>query len=355
MMKLLGLGSRKAAVLLVCFIVIIVLAILGSAFLLRTVGEKNIVQKAKEHIQAFYLAQAGVMRALSELRQDYSWPGTTSGQDVDLVYGEYRVSVEEANTKRKVIASGFIPESASAFVQRTIEVFVQKEDMPLDFFDNALYSSGDATFNGNAYEVNGDVIYAGEFSGDSSNVDGDVIQDPSISPLARLDFCQLRQISASQGNVYDAFRLSSDFLPGSFWYTRADDGVDNDEDGTSDEADEWVPNIVYVEADLVLRGNVGIVGGVFVVVGDVITDPDNTQDTTINGNGEIDGCVYTTGEFTVNGGGNGINVNGGVWAGLEATLNGNVNVTYNAEYMDALDNLPLNTDIQIISWQELFP
>lgn len=364
MMKIFNPGDRKGSVLLMCYIVIISFTILGGAFLLRSVGEKNIAQKEKEQSQAFYLAQAGVMRAIYQLRKDYNWSGTTTGQNVNLILGEYRVSVEAAGEKRRIVADGFVPNSASSSAHRSIEVFVERKDLPANFFDNTLYVSGDVDANGNAFTISAkdgsesesailydqnaelDVEHPENVVGTSSSSD--------ISPLVRLNFSELRQLSGAQGNIYDAYRLTTDFLPDTYWYTRADNGVDDDGDSVIDEEDEWVPNIVYVEADLILRGNIGTIGGFFVVVGDVVTNPSVTQDTTINGNGMIEGCLYTTGEFRINGGGQfGLNVNGGVWAGLEVTLNGNVDISYNTEYMDALRGLCLDPDLQILSWQEL--
>jgi hypothetical protein len=221
---------------------------------------------------------------------------------------------------------------------------VEKKALPANFFNNALYVSGDATFNGTAYEVNGDpapevgnVVYSGSVSGDTSGVTGALIPDSSIVPLVNLDYAQLRQISSAQGNVYDAFRLSTDTLPDSFWYDEA----------------AGIPNVVYVETDLSLKGNIGTIGGFFVVVGDVLTNPGAVEDTTVDGNGQVNGCIYTRGKFRVNGGGNRLTVYGGVWAGEEIILNGNATVTYHPPYMNAIQGLSLSTDFQVLSWQEL--
>ena len=42
----------------------------------------------------------------------------------------------------------------------------------------------------------------------------------------------------------------------------------------------------------------------------------------------------------------------GVWAGEGASLNGNADVAYNEAYMNALDALDVDGEVQIISWQE---
>lgn len=340
MIKLLYLRNKKGSLLILCYIVIVSFAILSGAFLLKSVTEKNIAQRERNWLQAFQMSQAAVMRAFDELRNNYDWPGTAT--DVNLVLGEYRVSVASVSDKRRITAQGFVPNSASASVQRSIEVFVQKEGMPANFFNNALYVSGDVTLNGSAYEINGDILHSGALN-DNTNVNGSTTQDTSIAPLIALSFADLRQIAEAQikadgtNNVYDVVRAAERDYPTSFWFDEP----------------AGIPNVVYVEADLTLNGNIGIIGGFFVVVGDVITNPSGSNDTTINGNGQIEGCIYTTGEFTVNGGGGGLNVSGGVWAGEEATINGNARVDWNQDYMNAISGLGVSTDIQVISWREI--
>jgi hypothetical protein len=224
--------------------------------------------------------------------------------------------------------------------------------VPPNFYDNAIYSAGDVDLNGSAYSITGKVRYADSID-NTDNIVGEITQDSTISPLARLDFEQLRTISTAQGNLYDEERLDDgDAYPTTFWYTRGDDSVDNDSDGSIDEADEWVPNVVYVEGDLTLNGNIGTIGGFFVVVGDVINTPDISQDAIINGRGQIEGAIYTRGIFRVNGGGGNLNVNGGVWSGELARLNGNATVTYNYDYMHAIDLLNIDADFQVESWRE---
>jgi hypothetical protein len=93
-----------------------------------------------------------------------------------------------------------------------------------------------------------------------------------------------------------------------------------------------------------MKGNISA-GGFFVVGGEVV------YDATISGNVGIDGAIYTRGRFTINGGGNALNVDGGVWAS-NATLNGAVEIEYNQEYMNAIRNLNIDTDFQISSWKD---
>lgn len=328
--------NNGAVILMLTYIVIALLLVIAAVFVARAVNENNFVLRYRESKEAFNLAEAGIDRAITELRQDYNWAGVSA---VNLGRGQYSVNITSVDDKRQILSSGFIPTEANFRARRAIEAVVRKS-IPPNFYDNAIYTADELDLNGNAYQVNGNVIYGNdEVAGNTGNINGTVTQDTSINPLARLDFQQLYTLSQGQGNVYDSVRLNnvkkgSDSFPASFWYALG------------------VPNIVYVQDDLTLNGNVGTIGGFFVVVGDVITNPSGTYDATINGNGQIDGCIYTLGEFQVNGGGNGLNVFGGVWAGTEAELNGKVTITYNKDYMDAIKALNINPDVQIISWRE---
>jgi hypothetical protein len=347
---------RKAIVLILGLIAIMVLIVLTRPMFSSSVSDKNITQRNTRMAQAFWLAEAGLNRALDELRSNYDQSGSSLWTG-SLTGGEYVVDVAYDGDNRRVTVYGYSPSVAQAQVQRGIEAIMSKY-IPPGFYDNALYTRGVTDINGSAYSVDGDVYTNTSDIEDPSNITGTVTEDSSEDPLVRFDFAQLRNMSLAQGYVYDELRLEevktgSDSFPSSYWYTRADDGVDNDIDGTIDEDDEWVPCIVYVESDLTLNGDIGTVAGFFVVVGDVITSPDESEDATINGNGQIDGVIYTRGEFRINGGGGGLNVSGGVWAGEKIRLNGNAHVAYNADYMAAIEGLSLEATAQVISWREL--
>jgi hypothetical protein len=46
-------------------------------------------------------------------------------------------------------------------------------------------------------------------------------------------------------------------------------------------------------------------------------------------------------------------VDGGVWAGTQARLNGNATVTYNSTYMNAIQAMNINASVQLVLWREL--
>ncbi|MGE5280513.1 MAG: hypothetical protein ACM3L6_07220, partial [Deltaproteobacteria bacterium] len=264
------------------------------------------------------------------------------------------------------VTSGSCNSDANCRAGRTLEAVVKKYTPP-SFFDKAIYSADEVDLNGNSYVVNGDVIYANTVS-DTDHVTGSVEEDPSIAPLAQLDWSKLREVAAGQthvdahgnvkDNVYDASDLrevqrGDDNYPSDFWYhAPSDPSKSPGTDGYDGE-----PNVVYVEGDMVLNGNVGTIGGFFLVVGDVLTDPTDSSDTSINGVGTVNGSIYSSGNFKINGGAGGINVDGGVWAGQEAELNGNSTVSFNEYYMDAIEFLVESNGagsvVQILSWREV--
>ncbi len=340
--------NKKSSTLVLVVIMAVLLGAISASFLWRSISENRLAERNKESIQAFWLAEAGISRAFKELRSNYSLAGTDLWNS-SLADGGYRVDISTEGSNKRIVSRGFIPFSGTVRVERSIEVVIAK-NIPPNFYDNAIYSAGDVDLNGDAYSVAGKVRYADEID-NTVNIDGEIFHDESINPLARLSFPQLLSLSQSQGNVY-AYNASGKLInqttgsqdfPSDFWYSDPSD-PDNPATGT--------PNVIYVLGDLELKGNIGTIGGFYVVAGDVITNPDETYDATISGNGMVEGAIYTRGEFRINGGGGNLNVNGGVWAGEEARLNGNAHVSYNADYMEAIKALNISADVQIVSWKE---
>ncbi|HEC69815.1 MAG TPA: hypothetical protein ENI31_06000 [Candidatus Omnitrophica bacterium] len=335
---------KKAYSLVLVTVIILILLTLSSVSLFQSISEKNLTQRYKDSLQAFWIAEAGVNKALQELRNDFNW----TGEEGNLEDGSYEIIVNVIDSKtREVLSSGYIPSKTNYRTKRTLKAIMSKF-IPSGFYDYTVYCAGDVEINGDSFSIVNNqpspddkaLIYSGEYQvGHPENITGQIEQDESISPLARLDFQQLYNIASSQGNVYDETRLQevkngNDSFPSSFWYS------------------EGVPNVVYVTTDLELNGDIGTIGGFFVVAGDIITDPDDTDDIVINGNGQIDGVIYTRGQFRINGGGGGLNVDGGVWA-QEVRINGNAHLAYNADYMSAIENLGIEASVQITAWRDL--
>ena len=330
-------------VLIALSLVLVTLIVLSGALVAHAVAELQSAQRSQASLQAMYLAEAGIDQAIVQLRSDYNW--VTGYAAVPLgATGTYSVTVQPVGTTRRVTAQG----SSSVLggtALRSVEAMV-RQSIPPNFYDNAAWVSQNLDLKGNAYQIVGDLRHGDTTPSGTSGVTGTATYDPATNPLPRLSFQQLYNIAQAQGNVYDAARLQGGpgVFPTSFWHTPPTDPND---------PTTGVPNVNYVTTDLVLNGNIGTIGGFFVVVGNVLTDPAAVEDTTISGNGQVAGAIYTTGNFRINGGGGGINVTGGVWAGDEMRVNGNATVAYNATYMNAIRGLNITADVQVISWQDL--
>lgn len=351
-------NNKKGVLLIAVYLVITVLLVFLGIFVYKNIWEAKIAGHYKNKMLAFYCAEAALDKGIAKL------PSDTSGEvNVTLSavggsqQGEYTYSISTLILGKswKVESWGYVPSQAQAAASEHLEAYIAKKDLANSFWENALYTAGNIRVTGAAYDIDGDIIYGGSmlpvalnptlFNGTSTN-------DISVSPLVKLDYESMRIIAAAQikpdgsDNVYTAAEIASGNppLPLDFWF----------DDSDADPAN-WIPNVVYVETDLVLNGNIGTIGGFFLVVGDVTTDPLATSETVINGNGQIDGCVYSTGEFRVNGGGAGLNVLGGVWSGTDGVrLNGSVEIEYHQPYMDAIRTIiqPSST-IQVVSWRRL--
>ncbi len=374
--------NNKGSILIAAYGVLFVLLIIGGMLFNRTVFEKKFYDRDQESQMAFGLAEAGVDKALSAMKSAYlSYAGTTSPVAV-VGTGEYEAKVSDTNRDgsslptnfRRIVATGYIPSRAQPRVTRQIEAIVKKT-LPNNFFDYALYTAEDLRFSGQnlAYDVEGKAIYANTPSGDLSDICYDnndpptpddptddvcsspegsepaVTHDPSISPLLRFVFSALRAVAASQSNpntvnrnnIYTAEDLKKKRpFPSTFYYN------ENPANG---------PNVVYVEGAMALSGG-DVVGGLFLVVGNVTENPEVAVDSTVGGNITIDGAIYTRGEFTLNGGGGELNITGGVWAGGDILVDGGGTVEYSREYMDAIASLINETGAapapQIVSWKE---
>ena len=362
-------SNRRGSVLITAYIVLVVLLLLGGIFLSRTISDKKLFDIGRQRTEAFYLAEAAVDTALVGLKNNYAtYAGTAAA--VSLGRGEFEATVVDAGgSRRKITAYGYIPSKAAFLanqgLRRRIEA-IAKKGVPVDFFDYALYSGGDLDFSGQhlSYDVSGKAIYAGtphgnlsdicytdpithvETCSSSSGSEPAVTHDQTISPLARLDFATLQNIASHQSNpntstgtnVYKSQDLKQPF-PTTFYYQN------NPLNG---------PNVVYVEGAMSLKGH-DTIGGFYVVVGDILTDPAVIVDTTLGGNVSVNGCIYTTGDFTLNGGGGSLNVNGGVWAGTDILVNGGGTVTYNTEFMTAIKAMVEAgaSIVQLLSWREL--
>ena len=320
----------------------------GSAVIVGSLTEQHAAQRSGDLLHAFEAAEAGLDEALVQLRSNTQWGGV--GPTSFSSMGTYQVTATTYGDAVQLVSTGVASNGSGA--QRVLEMWVKMPStLPDNFFGNAIYTSDTVVLKGKAYAVTGNVVTGDHDTiANAGRITGTITTgDASAHPLPSLQFQQLYDLAQSQGHVYTPARLSqikknTDSFPTQFCYSG------------SIATNDCAPNINYVTADLVLNGNIGTIGGFFVVVGNVLTDPEEEgADTTINGNGQIAGAIYTMGQFNLNGGGSGLNINGGVWAGDTVTFNGGGTISYDAGYQQAIDQIGMQTDVQVVSWRECDP
>jgi len=341
-------NNRRGVVLILSFIVIVVLAILGTAIVSRSISESQITRKYAESTQAFWLAEAGINKAMSNLRVlGFTIAGNIGQTNLAGSPGDYAADIGSVvGLTRTVTARGCIPSGCNCVappndcrLTRVVQATMTKyQNIPDGFYDNAIYSAGDVNIGSNC-PVDGDVFSGGTVTG-SVVIPHTVTQsDPTLhnDGLPGLSFAELRQKSIDQG-WYNPTTNTTTYPTVSFYNAEP-----------SEAYPEGIPNVVFV------NGNFSIVGGNQVVKGFIVVGGNTIYDAEIGGNATVDGCIYTRGDIWLHGGGgpSRININGGVWAGGTVTLVGNEEVVYNQDYMDAIrEGLQPNTDVRITSWMD---
>jgi len=323
--------KRRGVALILALIIIVILFLLGRAAFIHSLTENQAFQRTENSLKAFWLAEAGLSKASYEILQNNITNTTRSFANGTFAYN---ISV--------IGADNYIIEARGNFrnTTRSIKTKVSRNvnpSRPNNFYDFALYCAGDL-FEGNGnWRIDGNVTYALNFSqsGNPGTINGSVIKDPSINPLFELNFDYLKSISISQGNYHNSSSLNGPF-PTGFWYNQT----------------QLIPNVVYLEGDLVLTGNTKT-GGLFITRGEVICNETEANETNYNsslaGTVRIDGIIYTPGKFTMKGT---ADIIGGVFSGQTAILSGNPHIIYNATYMEAVKNIKADTIINETLWRE---
>ena len=343
--------KSSKGIVLALVLAFLALFVMGTTlYLTLTTTDFKIAKRSTYASKAFFLAESGIHKTLYKLREISGYTGGEGLCSELMPMGEYEVDVGSlVDGKREVRSIGYFPGkniigTAKKEITATISCPV---GLPGWFYDNAIVAGEKVDLIGNNYTVTGDIRY-----GDSIDPPGALNAQQFDGDFPMLDFVQLREIAilqvnaVGQNNLYTADDIANNKpFPNSFWF---------DKDAPVPPGPQ-VPNVVYVETDLKVNGNVRI-GGFYIVAGNVITDSTGAN-TTMDGKATIDGCVYTLGDFRINGGGNGLGVTGGVWARDDIRLDGNAKASFDQEYMDAInDNWTLGVKPQVVSgsWKETY-
>lgn len=146
--------DNKGMILVASYMVITVLVVLTVGFATRSIGEQRIASKEKDSIQAFWLAEAGLDRAISDLSI-----ASLSGTLGSGTYSTQTSSV--SSTRYLVVSTGGVPGIDTADpnnIVRTIRAIVEQPALDADpsGITSAITANGDVVVRGSA-EVNGDI------------------------------------------------------------------------------------------------------------------------------------------------------------------------------------------------------
>lgn len=279
--------------------VVTLLVILSASFIARSMGEQKVVQKERDSLQVFWLAEAGLDNAISNL-PDSPLAGT-------LGNGHYYTESLSVSPVRYLITSkGGIPdtdETDPANLVRIIKALVEQplvEPEPGEI-TAAITASGEVVIKGSV-EVNGDV---------NDNADFDFEEIFGISKETMRE-CVVHIYTDPENNV------------------------------TPVDSSTWV-DMVFEEEMIVSDSN-WQGSGILIVNGDL----------RVTG-GTFDGIIWVIGTLWVSG--NPI-INGAIFvesgAQFDTTLTGNPTVNYDSDAInDAFTHLPTSTlPAYIINWKE---
>lgn len=149
------LKNKKGFILISAYMVVSVLIILATAFSARSIGEKRVADKERDTIQALWLAEAGLDRAIAEL------PNTplSGNLGTGLTYSTQTTAL--TSSRYLINSTGGVPgtnESDPNNAIRKVSAIVERPLNPASSGDitSAITASGDVEVRGSA-EVNGTV------------------------------------------------------------------------------------------------------------------------------------------------------------------------------------------------------
>jgi len=138
--------NKRGVVLIICYVAIMVLTILGAAFLTRSISERSVASEYYYSTQAFWLAEAGIQQSLWELNHNNcagcSPCGANRCVSGTLSGGSYIATISSGNTT--ITSTGSFP---NATVQRTVMGTLNPSQ---SVFQYGIFSSNTISFSNSA-------------------------------------------------------------------------------------------------------------------------------------------------------------------------------------------------------------
>ncbi len=212
--------GENGAVLVVVLFVMVIVMLLGVAFLDMSTSEALMGDYFKDSVQAFYIAEGGLQKSLSMLKTDpeykrgESWADFLSGRH-ELGDGSYRISIDEIGTgKIRLVSTGRVHKSVVhietevliAVVDPIFYNVVSISNTDLKLSDGGsihgdIYVDGEVDLKGTS-EVTGDIRATGKVSG-KENVKGRIYEDVKSRTFPSFGAAQYRKMAKELDNYYD--------------------------------------------------------------------------------------------------------------------------------------------------------
>jgi len=290
--------NNKGFILIACYMVIAVLVILAIGFATRSIGEQRVAMKERDSVQALWLAEAGLDRAISDL--------SVASLSATLNSGSYTTTTTSiSSTQYLIISTGGVPGTDTTDPDNIVCTVRAIVEQPANDADPSGITS--------AITANGDVIVRG-----SAEVNGDIDDNHEF------DFEEIFGISKetmenSANNFYTDPPNNLTPVSGITWV----DIVSTDDFRITD--NNWTGSgILVVNGDAKITG--GHFEGIIWVIGTLW----------ISGDPIIDGAIF-------------------VESGTEfdTTVTGNPTVNYDSDdILTAFDYLPSDLPPSLINWKE---
>jgi len=137
--------NKRGVALVLGLLVLLVLTILLSAFIIKTVNENMLVKRHIASMQAFWTAEAGLAEAKKQLLS-----GSISGALGDYNYqaaSSYRTTINTSNYY-DVVSTGIVPLAAGGDIRRTINAVIKTGSIDDSKFPYAIDAANDLCFGG---------------------------------------------------------------------------------------------------------------------------------------------------------------------------------------------------------------
>ncbi len=188
--------DQRGMILIVTVMIVLILALLGSAILTISGTEHQIAKNDQEIVQALYVAEGGLQTAINQLNQGLLVPPATVTDSIGTI-GEFTATVTNApppTGQQRIEATGYVPSQAAPRAVKQIAVVFQrppKFDRPLfggtgvTISDGTLdsYDSAIGPYGGTNIASNGDVGSNGNITvkGTTAVVHGDATAGGVVS------------------------------------------------------------------------------------------------------------------------------------------------------------------------------